>query len=604
VILGAVQYLVVQRVLLPSFVELERADARIAMRRIRYALDLTVDRLSLSATDWGNWSETYRFVRDHNQEFVTDNITTVGLKELNVNTIAIVDEDGNVVRASELNLKSEQPLSLDFAARKTLPPDFPWYANLRDGRPARGFLQTNRGILMVAAAPILDGTGSGPVRGLVIMGRLLSAGEIAQIGAQAQAKVTMIAQRSARIEDQLVEDNGVTHVSRSIDDIYGHPIMTLRVDVPRQITLRGFSAVTYASGYSLGAAVVTLLLLVVILNRVVLTPLARVTQHAVAIGAGEDLTRRLDFHSRDEIGVLAREFDAMVERVASSRRELVDQSFQSGFAELAKGVLHNLGNAMTPIGVRLARLRDRLRAAPTEHAEQACSELANPATEAARRADLEEFVRLACQELAGAVRAVEIDVAVMSRQAAIIQGALAEQLRTARNEHVIEAVRLPELVAQALEIVPEASRQRLMIATDDSLKRVGVVAVARTVLRLILQNVIINAADAVREAGKEKGMLHIAAEIVRSADGEQLYLHCKDDGVGIAANNIERIFEKGFSTKSKATNYGIGLHWCANALGALGGRLWAASEGVGRGASVHLMVPLGRRENVPLAGAA
>jgi C4-dicarboxylate-specific signal transduction histidine kinase len=199
---------------------------------------------------------------------------------------------------------------------------------------------------------------------------------------------------------------------------------------------------------------------------------------------------------------------------------------------------------------------------------------------------------------------VEIDVAVMSRQAAIIQGALAEQLRTARNEHVIEAVRLPELVAQALEIVPEASRQRLMIATDDSLKRVGVVAVARTVLRLILQNVIINAADAVREAGKEKGMLHIAAEIVRSADGEQLYLHCKDDGVGIAANNIERIFEKGFSTKSKATNYGIGLHWCANALGALGGRLWAASEGVGRGASVHLMVPLGRRENVPLAGAA
>src|ERR1700733_7163368 len=106
VILGAVQYLVVQRVLLPSFVDLERADARIAMRRIRYALDSTIDRLALSATDWGNWSETYRFVRDHNQEFVADNITTVGLKELNVNTIAIVDNDGNVVRASELNLKS------------------------------------------------------------------------------------------------------------------------------------------------------------------------------------------------------------------------------------------------------------------------------------------------------------------------------------------------------------------------------------------------------------------------------------------------------------------------------------------------------------------
>ena len=97
----------------------------------------------------------------------------------------------------------------------------------------------------------------------------------------------------------------------------------------------------------------------------------------MAIGAGEDLTRRLDFKSKDEIGVLAHEFDGMVARVAESRRQLVDQSFQAGFAELAKGVLHNLGNAMTPIGVRLSRLRDRLRAAPTENAEQAVAELAN-----------------------------------------------------------------------------------------------------------------------------------------------------------------------------------------------------------------------------------
>ncbi len=61
----------------------------------------------------------------------------------------------------------------------------------------------------------------------------------------------------------------------------------------------------------------------------------------------------------------------MVARVAESRIQLVDQSFQAGFAELAKGVLHNLGNAMTPIGVRLANLRERLRAAPSDDAEQA-----------------------------------------------------------------------------------------------------------------------------------------------------------------------------------------------------------------------------------------
>jgi sensor histidine kinase regulating citrate/malate metabolism len=101
-----------------------------------------------------------------------------------------------------------------------------------------------------------------------------------------------------------------------------------------------------------------------------------------------------------------------------------------------------------------------------------------------------------------------------------------------------------------------------------------------------------------------KGVLHVGAEIVQEAEGVQLHLHCKDDGIGIAADNLDRVFEKGFSTKSKATNYGIGLHWCANAIGALGGRLWAASDGPGHGASMHLMVPLEARETTSIAGAA
>jgi sensor histidine kinase regulating citrate/malate metabolism len=73
-------------------------------------------------------------------------------------------------------------------------------------------------------------------------------------------------------------------------------------------------------------------------------------------------------------------------------------------------------------------------------------------------------------------------------------------------------------------------------------------------------------------------------------------LHCADNGVGIARGDLERVFDKGYSTKSKDTNYGIGLHWCANAIAALGGRIWAASEGPGLGASLHLMLPLAARE--------
>jgi two-component system NtrC family sensor kinase len=586
-----------KQVLMPSFAQLEREDAQTSMKRILFALDRTLESMELTAADWGNWADVYHFVQAPNAAFVNTNITPVAMKQLKVNAMLIVDLNGRYVLSSARSLDTGEPLAIDLVAGKSLPADFPWRRNLADGKPAKGLLQTDRGVMMIAAAPVLDGSGTGQPLGMVIMGRLLTPAQVQMIGAQAQASLTSLPGRPAGADELITETDASTQILQPVMDIYGRPLLSFRVDVPRRITARGQGAVTYASLYLIGAAITVLLLLVVALNRIVLGPLAKVTRHAISMGDGTDLTARLSLPGKDEIASLAREFDRMVERVAESRRQVVDQSFQAGFAELAKGVLHNLGNAMTPLGVRLTTLGQRLRAAPAREVDLALAELATQSEASARSADLEEFVRLACRELASCVREAQSDVEVVQRQATIVQTALSELMRSTRNSHVVESVRLQELVVQTLEIVPDACRRRLVVDTDESLHKVGAVHVARTVLRLILQNLIINAADAVRDAGRDKGVLRFAAEIVRDAQSEQLHLQCKDDGVGIAADNLQRVFEKGFSTKSRETNYGIGLHWCANAIGALGGRIWAASEGPGLGASMHLMLPLPVRDS-------
>jgi len=80
-------------------------------------------------------------------------------------------------------------------AHGSLPRDFPWRDRLSNGRGANGFILTDRGVLFAAVAPILDGFGHGPSRGLVLMGRLLSDAEIAAIGARAQTSVALVAAR-------------------------------------------------------------------------------------------------------------------------------------------------------------------------------------------------------------------------------------------------------------------------------------------------------------------------------------------------------------------------------------------------------------------------
>jgi two-component system NtrC family sensor kinase len=605
-ILVAAEVAVEKGVVMPSFTRLERSDAQTAMRRVTYAFDMALDRIGVSARDWGDWADIYRFMQDHDLAHVTGNFSPAAIKDINVNLVMIADTGGNVVYSRVMDLNTGQPMPLAFAGSRALPADFPWRGHLGKLGLLKGLLQTERGILLLAGAPVLDGNGHGPARGMLLMGRFLTAAEVAAIGAQAQASVAMLPARSGAAHEQLVQSDELTQVYRTFDDVYGRPAMALRVDVPRQIARYGHAALSYASTCLVIASGVLLALLLVVLNRVVLAPLALVTRHAVAIGRDADLSARVELNKQDEFGVLAREFNRMVARLAESRRQLMDQSFEAGFGELAKGVLHNLGNAMTPIGVRLSNLQERLREAPVQDAEQAVAELESGSADPQREAQLKEFVRLACRELAHTLGTVEQDVAVMGRQTKVVQGVLAEQLRGARTQHVIEAVRLPELIGDALEIVTDAARQRLRVEIDESLKSLGSLQLARTVLRLVLQNVIINAADAIRAADKEHGVIRFVAEIEREMDRVLLHLECRDDGVGIPAESIERIFEKGFSTKSRETNSGIGLHWCANALNALGGRIWASSDGNGRGATLHVLVPVTVCETPPvrLAGAA
>jgi signal transduction histidine kinase len=84
---------------------------------------------------------------------------------------------------------------------------------------------------------------------------------------------------------------------------------------------------------------------------------------------------------------------------------------------------------------------------------------------------------------------------------------------------------------------------------------------------------------------------------VLEADGQRmLRIGVSDDAVGVSPEDLPKLFQKGYSTKSQATNSGLGLHWCANTLRALGGSISVSSDGLGRGTRFEILVPL-REQN-------
>jgi signal transduction histidine kinase/CheY-like chemotaxis protein len=345
----ALAQLLVQRViLLPSFAQLERQVAKTDLERVTHALTGDVEQLGLTAHDWSNWMDTYQFVQGVNPSYVTQNLQTEAFVALKLNAVAFIDLQGRFFWSKALAPNTGGPIDIDFISRGELPEKHPWRASLEQGKPVGGLLRTSAGPLLTALSPIFDGSDSGPHKGMVLMGRLLTPEVVEKIGKAAQASLTMSAPgmrptvaRGASVVDisrdtRLIEQHDTTVVYKDVVDAAGAPLLTLRIEVPRKITARGRDTVGYASVFLLVAGIGALSLLIVMLKSAVLDPVTNLTEHARQIGSTGELTSSIDLDRPDELGDLAREFDRMVRHLAAAKENAEVQADRAGAASQAK----------------------------------------------------------------------------------------------------------------------------------------------------------------------------------------------------------------------------------------------------------------------------
>ena len=440
---GLIDYTIQKRVILPSFESLEADSARTDMERATRALDRELTQLMTFSADWGNWIDTYEYVIRRNEDFIAVNMNPSFLNSSGIELVAFLDREGRYIWRQGYDANVHAPLHYSLLDPAGLEAGHPFLAAIAVGQRNQGIVLTEHGPMLLTLAPILDGNGQGPHRGAVLMGRLLSKKRIAQLAEQAQVDLAVRvlhspsdvqpSRSSAPVATRIVRRTTTNEVYRPVVDIYGRRALMLRIDVPRSITAKGEAATRFALWSLLIVGIVVLVVLILAIRQMILGPVSRMTRHAVRIAEHDDLTVRLALTRRDELGVLAREFDKMVDKLEDARRRLVDHSFEAGAAQIASGVLHNVGNAMTPLGVTVAGLQKRLRQAPADDISLVLGELEKTADAHDRRADLEEFLRLTSREIASAITQARVEADTVARQAEIIQQALTQQLRSSHK---------------------------------------------------------------------------------------------------------------------------------------------------------------------------
>lgn len=274
-------------------------------------------------------------------------------------------------------------------------------------------------------------------------------------------------------------------------------------------------------------------------------------------------------------------------------QDLLDVSRKAGMAEIATGVLHNVGNVLNSLNVSVNVIRKQFSKSAFNKLEQVSALIAE------HQSTFVDYVRddATGRKLPAYIRRVSD---AMSNERKTVSDELEDLLRNV--EHIKEIIAVQQSMASSTGLIQELSIESLiddaLIANKASLlnhditieKRVDAgishVHSDKHQILQILINLIKNAKDAHCENATKCPKILI--EAIKSADS--VVIAVEDNGKGIESDKLNRIFQHGFTTKSNG--HGFGLHSSANSAAQLGGNISVTSRGLGHGARFELMIPM------------
>jgi signal transduction histidine kinase len=268
-------------------------------------------------------------------------------------------------------------------------------------------------------------------------------------------------------------------------------------------------------------------------------------------------------------------------------------------AEVASGVLHNVGNVMNSVNVGASMAREAISALPVEGLaravrllDQNAGRLGDYLTGDSSGRKLPGYLRTLGSALADEKRAILGSMDQLAEHLEHMKKIIAAQQSYAKVNGVTEVCMLEEIAETALAI-SEGALRNSDIEIVRSYEKLPPVLVDRHQLMQILVNLVGNAKHALEETPRTDRKLTVAIAKVEGG----VRIEVRDNGVGITAENLSKIFRHGFTTRK--TGHGFGLHNCANAAQRMDGSLMVYSDGPGKGASFVLRMPVQYADELP-----
>ena len=337
IILTLAYYGIFRLIILKSFSDLDERLAKRNMGRCVAALDREVKHLESFNSDWSNWDDSYQFALDGNKAYITANLIAETFKNQKLSLMHVYDSHGRLVWGKTYNLETFKEIPLDLSTELSSNEYHTIINQKNPDKSTSGFILTRYGILFISSNPILDSNNKGPSHGAYVMGRLFNKEMRSTLSEQVSVKLdawslddpnlpkgleTVINALNKGAPVKLIKaTSDLMHAYSLLRDIEGKPIAILKASIPREIMIEGRWAYSIGMIFIIGVGFIILIAVSGLMSFIILKPLSKLTDTVLTVGSKSGASS-FDTGRHDEIGTLAREFSAMVERLNERQRDL------------------------------------------------------------------------------------------------------------------------------------------------------------------------------------------------------------------------------------------------------------------------------------------
>ncbi|MGF7117331.1 CHASE4 domain-containing protein [Methanobacterium oryzae] len=326
-----------QFIVMTNFVNLENQNMQQNVERALNALSNDISDLDSFAHDWASWDDTYIFIQNNNSEYISSNLVDETFSHSNINIMIYIDSSGKIIAEKAFDLKTKKEILISNTLNEYMLSN-KFLLNHSNVNNTSGIIMLPEGPMLIVSRPILTSNEKGPAKGTLIMGRYLNQAEIQHLSQITKLPITIsqINNSNANIKinntnyslygsvpiyvNSLSED--IVEGSSILKDINGKPVLMLKIDMPRDIYNQGQESLLYSFASILIVGIVFGIVILLYLDKFVLSRLTKLSVKVSEIGKSDDLSTRIPVKKDDELSSLAKSINNMLSALEKSQHEL------------------------------------------------------------------------------------------------------------------------------------------------------------------------------------------------------------------------------------------------------------------------------------------